>query len=237
MHKINVFFLIVLMTGSTYAECKSTPGTTKCFKVAELEMVEASIISRNEDTLTWLFTVRMLDGQAGQLYTVPVTGYSESGNTGNITCHITHPFNLTFKTYSQPMSTPIDDCANGIEMQQADMIRSSALTNETCPSGFYTMPYDESCGPGLVETENIAICDNDTSGRFCLIQNQIPCQSGISTLQTTSGINIPLWADKYTEHSLAILYNTTTCHISLAPGTGTNTINILYQDQTYHAIK
>ena len=214
MHKINVFFLIVLMTGSTYAECKSTPGTTKCFKVAALEMVEASIISRNEDTLTWLFTVRMLDSQAGQLYTVPVTGYSESGNTVNTTCHITHPFNLTFKTYSEPMSTPIDDCANGIEMQQADMIRSSALTNETCPSGFYTMPYDESCGPGLVETENIAICDNDTSG-----------------------INIPLWADKYTEQSLAILYNTTTCHISLAPGTGTNTINILYQDQTYHAIK
>lgn len=53
----------------------------------------------------------------------------------------------------------------------------TALPGDACPDGFYTVPYDVSCGEGMIDTADIPNCDDDTSGEYCLISDGVSCES------------------------------------------------------------
>ena len=62
--------------------------------------------------------------------------------------------------------TAAQSCAGGAF---STIYNITASETDICPDGFFTMPYDVSCGAGMVDTANVPNCSDDTSGESCLI--------------------------------------------------------------------
>jgi len=79
------------------------------------------------------------------------------------------------------------------------------------------------------------VCDagyNLTTGNVCAQM----CTAGITTLKTTGGVSIPLYASKNTMHVLGVGYNNQVCYGNLAEGAGTTTLNVNLDGVIYHAV-
>ncbi len=184
---------------------------------------------------------------------IPIAGISHYYRTSSIgpytqqsaNCTIQTPFSADF--YVEYMSrtidyTPPELCANvgifgtsGENGLLAGWI-PTALDGDTCPDGFFTVPYESWCGEGMVNIADTPYCADDASGEYCLMNTIKPCESGISTIKVSTGASFPLYAKKYTEPSLAVQYNGTTCWAKLEAGQQSDTINIRYQGSVYHVV-
>ena len=60
------------------------------------------------------------------------------------------------------------------------------------------------------------------------------CASGITQLNTSTGVSVPLWASNPTTPSLHVQFNNQICYAGLFPGEQDNAININFNNQTYH---
>ncbi len=62
------------------------------------------------------------------------------------------------------------------------------------------------------------------------------CTLGFTTLNTSTGVTVPLYAEKRTTPSINIGDVNGACHADLAPGRATGAINIMYNGEIYHTI-
>ncbi len=62
------------------------------------------------------------------------------------------------------------------------------------------------------------------------------CTLGFTKLNTSTGISVPLFADKRTTPSINIGDVNGACHADLAPGRATGAINIMYNGAVYHTV-
>lgn len=66
---------------------------------------------------------------------------------------------------------------------------------------------------------------------------QLACTGGATTLRTSTGVNLPLYGEHVTTPSMNLQFsNGTRCYINMIPGTGANTINVKYNNETYHGV-
>lgn len=188
---------------------------------------------------------------------VPVTGFAENivinERTFSTTlystsadCVVTSPFVTTFEAVPMRATSPQSGaraCVTAVKTAEATSfpyeaslkVAATAQDGDTCPDGFFTVPYESWCGDGMVNIADVPSCDEDISGEYCLMPVLKPCTSGISRLRTSNGVSVPLFAEKSTLPSLAVKYNGITCFANFEPGTADGTINVVFDGQVYHA--
>ncbi len=64
-----------------------------------------------------------------------------------------------------------------------------------------------------------------------------PCGAGITTLNTSTGVSVPLFADKNTSPAIHIRQNDTVCYADLVAGKTSNEILVHYNGTVYHTVK
>lgn len=72
------------------------------------------------------------------------------------------------------------------------------------------------------------------SGLFSSTPPETPCDIGISTIRTNTGVSVQLYKHQLTTPSVVVRYRDKTCYGKLAPGTAQNQIHINYNNQIYH---
>lgn len=186
---------------------------------------------------------------------VPIVGYAEnvtvaamgSGVVTSADCVVTEPFVVKFfgeifSTSEQSGSAACLYSAQTVDSYEepSDAVivgAATALEDDVCPDGFFTVPYESWCGEGMVNVSDVPNCDDDTSGEYCImVPTSKTCAAGITALRTGTGVSVPLWAERGTEPSLCVLYNDTICYANLELGQATNTINVNYNGVVYHAV-
>lgn len=228
------------------AQCVSSNDIVKCARIP-ISGYNILVRGRNGDytDASWRFIrYYFINGEftPGHYFsgTSATKTKAENGST-YVTCYISSPLILKLSLLGDEfdLSNPYEICAQGIASAvQREMSDISKLPDDVCPDGFYTVPYDVSCGVGRVEVSNIPQCDTDMSGEFCLIGGDVaaPCAAGVTTLRTGTGLTIPLWAEKATTPALHVRYNGTVCYINLEPGNAPNSINVEYGGVVYHTV-
>lgn len=63
------------------------------------------------------------------------------------------------------------------------------------------------------------------------------CDGEFTTLRTSTGIIVPLFANKNTISSIYLQYNDTICYADLVEGSVSGEINVLYGEKTFHTVK
>ncbi len=235
--------MILLATRSVYADCVSISNATKCARIpsSSYDIIVRAAVGDYTDG-SWR-TVRHYfindEFVQGHYFSGTSATLTAEGSNMTVTCHVSSPLVLTLSLYGDLFgsSNPYEICARYMMLAtMRDISDISKLPGDECPDGFYTVPYDISCGAGFVDVADIPSCDDDTSGDFCVIMDVIPCASGISVLRTGTGLSFSLWAEKYTTPAICVLHNETTCYVNLEQGESTNSINVNYNGIIYHAI-
>lgn len=161
-------------------------------------------------------------------------------------CVVTEPFSLVYRATtgrSTSMRSGAEACIQVAQttdlltyaLEAPVTVAATAPNGDTCPDGFFTVPWESWCGEGMVNIADAPNCDDDTSGEYCLIaSDKVACESGISNIKTSAGVIVPLYAEKYTEPALAVRYNGLVCYANLAPGQSAGAINVRYNDAVYH---
>ena len=189
---------------------------------------------------------------------VSVAGYAENVSVqewpmGSTTlyqtfadCVVTEPFSLVFGAITGRSTSIYSGAEACIQVAQTTdlltyareapvTVAATALDGDTCPDGFFTVPWESWCGEGMVNIADVPNCDDDTSGEYCLIaSDKVACESGISNIKTSAGVIVPLYAEKYTEPALAVRYNGLVCYANLAAGQSVGAINVRYNGAVYH---
>lgn len=244
--------------------CASTGQYQKCAKLPDLAYNEHATASGNEEyanitTGTAVDDIKWTHFRNG----VSVAGYAENVSVeewsmGRLKlyqtladCVVTEPFSLVFSVITK-RGTSIysgaeacieeantSDLGGVIPSEVPITVAATAPDGDTCPDGFFTVPWESWCGDGMVNVADVPNCDDDTSGEYCLINSgptAVPCAAGITVLQVGASVSIPLWAEKYTEPAMGVMYNNTVCWANAEPGQATNTINVMYNNQVYHLV-
>lgn len=164
-------------------------------------------------------------------------------------CYTTFPFHVKYYAEQRRSASAEPDyaytCANVRENWEAGSSENgailgtpTALEGDICPDGFFTVPWESWCGEGMVNVSDAVSCDSDlTDAMYCLMpMDEVLCETGVSNLKTSTGLSFSLYAEKYTEPSLAVQYNGQICWAKLEAGQASNSINVNYQDTIYHVV-
>lgn len=97
-----------------------------------------------------------------------------------------------------------------------------------CPDGTYSIGGAYEC------TACASVPCEPTTG--APVVTEIACGIGIERIVVSTGLSFALYAEKYTDPSIVIRYNDNLCYGKLESGAGTNSINVKYNNKTYHMI-
>ena len=239
-----IFILSLFLVRGAFAACVSVDAVTKCARLPEFFLggnIDSVPGDYTEDSWSFIYKTAY-DGEFKHYY----SGTSAEIITNVLYCYMTSPFQMTITAEYDlegqrlPTSNPYEACSRHLRLAVIRSLSNVTVASvDVCPDGFYTVPYEIDCGEGLVDVADVAHCDEDTSGDYCLIGEvpAIPCAAGVTTLRTGTGVSIPLWADKNTTPALAVRYNNMTCWGNLQSGQVTNGINLKYNNQVYHLVE
>lgn len=222
-------FLFILFPFLVYAECVSVKDVTKCARLPE----RFSIAFTRGGTYTD-------DSWSVEFNDIVYSGNGAEYDSRGYRCVVNSPFNAVIQFVSGPIvfGSAYEACANMFHGEMTiGFTVDGRLDDDMCPDGFYTVPYEISCGEGFVDATNVPRCADDMSGDFCLLSaSAAPCAAGVTTIRTGTGVVVSLWAEKTTQPSLCVKYNDTICYANLEIGTATEAININYNGVIYHTV-
>ena len=221
---------VALFIGAAFAECVSVDNITKCARLPDSDdwwYVNVSGRLYGDDGIAWSVVYKA---------DIVVSGTATGDLMDEVYCVINYPFNGSFVVAADPGVMMLDSLgqACAYEAGLPSRFQVSAIDGDVCPDGFYTVPYDVSCGEGMVEVGDVPSCGGDVGGDYCLMSSVVPCAGDFSRIRTSTGLVFSLWAEKYTEPALCVKYNDTVCYGNLVSGNGANSININYNGQVYH---
>lgn len=229
------FVFLLFFTHGAFAECVSVEDITKCARLPETFFL-MSVENGSYTSTSWSFVLDNVE------YIGNSATCSEVRLGSRCQCFVDSPFKATISFSTGPMSfgSAYEACAN---IAEGEMLISftvdGKLDGDTCPDGFYTVPYDVSCGSGFIDDTDVPNCFEDTSGDFCLVGNgpvTVPCAAGVSNIRTSTGLTIPLFAEKYTIPALHVKFNEMICYANLELGQATNAVSVEYNNQIYHLV-
>lgn len=222
------------------ATCTSTETVTKCAKIpTRIYGYEYTNGQYTSDSWSLEYNDVVLSGNSAS-----TSGFDTTISGSRATCTINSPFNASIDGVLGPLALEVDTayqaCARVNYWDTKTFSFTSKLDGDICPDGFYTVPYNVSCGAGMVDTANVPNCSDDTSGESCLIPAtsapapEVLCAIGISQIKISTGVSFALYAEKYTQPSLAIKYNDGICYGKLEQGNQSGTMNFNYNGTVYH---
>ncbi len=183
------------------------------------------------------------------------SGTEASCQGGKCTCDVISPIYAQFKIILGPgedFDIPQEACISSGAGMLGGFTVLGRLDGDVCPDGFYTVPYETHCGEGLVDTESVPDCDDDVFGDYCIISSIVECgdgfvlydneckelcKAGITMFRTSTGLAVPLFAEKLTTPALNVKYNNSVCYANLVVGSAQNAVNIIYNNTTYHTVE
>ncbi len=178
MRCLRTFFILLAILAPTCLwakNCISVNTVTKCARLPEyFPMYMLSAGDYTDDS--WSFVYHDVVYSGTRASCEPAVRFGQECQ-----CEVDSPFdaNLVFTTGPFSFSSAYEACAN---MMMGEMIASytfnGKLDGDICPDGFYTVPYEISCGEGFVDTESVPNCDDDTSGDYCQIPAPVTCDAG-----------------------------------------------------------
>ena len=113
-------------------------------------------------------------------------------------------------------------------------------TNSYTPNQSFTRPgANNACATNYGRINDIELCKSWVADMPYICTPQLPCTSSIATtLRTSTGIILPLYAEKATAPSLHILFpNNDLCYGNFIPGAANNAINVRFNNETYHGVE
>lgn len=112
----------------------------------------------------------------------------------------------------------------------------------SCPTGYIVVEEPnviiaDTCPVGVTFVGSANACDAEKSSVCWLIEQvRALCNTGISNIKTSSGLNVPLYSERGTTPSLCVNYNNTTCYADLESGNVSGAINVKYNGVVYHTV-
>ena len=113
-------------------------------------------------------------------------------------------------------------------------------TNSYTPNQSFTRPgANNACATNYGRIDDIELCKSWVANMPYICTPQLPCTSSIATtLRTSTGIIVPLYAEKATTPSLHIRFtNNDLCYGNFIPGSANNAINVCFNNETYHGVE
>ncbi len=165
---------------SEYTKCARLPdpadldylyaSTDACYEITDAVVIDDTHWMHYRDKMPVYGTATVLSANP-----MGSSGYY----TMSVDCTVTSPFNAVFGG-TRGGTSPTNGasiCNMIIESSIYELLGepATALPGDICPDGFYTVPYETSCGTGLVNIANVPNCSDDTSGEYCLIPAGTPC--------------------------------------------------------------
>ena len=134
-------------------------------------------------------------------------------------------------TYSQ------SQCPNNYLDINVNENTFATQTNNTCASGYHSFSAEDTCHWTNSSSYCLNVCGNGsfmTSNDTCAAL----CGAGITTLRTSTGLILPVWATKQMTPSLNIGLGNDVCYVSLAPG-NTNDSALMFDvnGTVYHTVE
>ncbi|MBO4672629.1 MAG: hypothetical protein J5608_03195 [Alphaproteobacteria bacterium] len=159
--------------------------------------------------------------------------------TGVVASMTSNLFNGTALDTSCPAGT--EETATSI----AKNLLGSKVACSVCAANTYGLGGANlctACPAGTSSPAGSVSASDCTSSSTC--PNNMPSYNGtcltscpvLNYLKTGNGISIPIWGNKVTTRAIYVKYNNSICYVPLETGGGTNTINIQYGNDRYHAI-
>lgn len=97
------------------------------------------------------------------------------------------------------------------------------------------------CPTGTTSPIGSTSASDCTTSSVC--PNNMPRYNGICAVACpgldylkTNSVSIPVFGNKLTTHAIGVLYNGNTCYVPMESGSGSNTLNMQYENNQYHAI-
>ena len=121
------------------------------------------------------------------------------------------------------------------------------IASDNCPNNYYaalpTNGFMRADANDACTTNYSAYNDTDFCRRYLgnnmdeFCTPQITCTAGGTTLNASNGMVLPLYDEKLTTPSINIGWpNGHVCYVNLVAGTASGTINLKYNDETYHGV-
>ena len=173
--------------GNALAECTQTANVTKCAQIPESFPIGRTQPGSYTDS-SWSVTFNNVIYSGNNATCTAYVGGSECS------CEFNSPFmgTVVFATGPMSFSSPYQACANMYDGEIAISLSiDNKLHDDICPDGFFSVPYDVSCGDGLIDVSDIPECDNDTSGDYCFIENANNGSECVSVDSVTKCAQLP----------------------------------------------
>lgn len=124
----------------------------------------------------------------------------------------------------------------------------TAYPTDNCPNNYYAVipnaAYVRAGENDTCKTNYSASADTDICLRYMApniadtCTPQLPCAGGANSLRTSTGVNLPIYGESMTTPSIHVGFSGgTVCHANMVPGAANNTINIRYNNETYHGVE
>lgn len=138
----------------------------------------------------------------------------------HITCGVGY-----YPTANGCVAYPVDNCPNNYHAVVPNTAYTRLNANDACNTNYSSYGDVDLCL--LHMAPNIAdICTP-----------QLACSGGGSSLRTSTGVNLPLYGERVTTPSINVGFGGgTTCYVNMLLGAANNTINVKYNDTTYHGV-
>lgn len=130
-----------------------------------------------------------------------------------------------YPTANGCVAYPVDNCPNNYYAVVPNTAYTRLNANDACNTNYSSYGDVDLCL--LHMAPNIAdICTP-----------QLACSGGGSSLRTSTGVNLPLYGERVTTPSINVGFGGgTTCYVNMLSGAANNTINVKYNDTTYHGV-
>ncbi len=95
-----------------------------------------------------------------------------------------------------------------------------------CPDGTYSAGY----GVGADDVSDCCVAGYRSHNGVCAQM----CAAGIEYIKTSTGVSVPLFAEKLSSPALGVGYNGGVCYAGMATGVQSGAINVKYNGHVYH---
>ena len=173
------------------------------------------------------------------------TGPASAVQTLGGECYSGYQAQQTNRNVAYLIVSPNPTCGSGYYPTPNGCV---AHTTGDCPDNYYAVAptnafvrmTDDTCPTNYAEYDDTELCKSWPAFMdkpdFCT--PQLLCNSGGVALRTSTGINLPIYRERATTTTLNFGFeNGGVCYMNMIPGAGANTINIKYNNETYHGVE
>lgn len=119
------------------------------------------------------------------------------------------------------------------------LIPSVAMGASVCPEGYSALnqnPFVAIAAQCAENQTDLGPFSAGCSGERTICMPEVTCH-GLSAIRTSSGVRVPLYMERYTTPAINVALDSGgRCYANLLPGSASGTLNVLFEDNVYHAV-